>query len=262
MVFKGFAEQADSFGCVKYTAEDFQKKAIGGKGVTPSTEICGCCALDWTGSFSLTASNLEVREEHAQTHADARTARCSPSPLLLKRVAAVYLFAWLAGWQEDINAPPDVMAVYERTPLSEMLSETGRLFCVGLCYDLCVIDTVRDPSSSLPLSLPPTLLPGSPLSSSSAAPSPLLARISSSVQQQQQLTVSGLTGCSGTQALNATVVVPEVYLVGDASRAVHIPGVGKFGSGFLADPENLASQMRAKGVSLVRSSELLAKSFG
>eukprot|EP01046_Picozoa_sp_COSAG06_P060605 COSAG06_NODE_12955_length_1309_cov_1.032231_2_plen_108_part_00 len=98
MVFKGFAEQADSFGCVKYTAEDFQKKAIGGKGVTPSTEICGCCALDWTGSFSLTASNLEVREEHAQTHADARTARCSPSPLLLKRVAAVYLFAWLAGW--------------------------------------------------------------------------------------------------------------------------------------------------------------------
>jgi hypothetical protein len=67
VVFKGFAEQADSFGCVKYTAEDFQKKAIGGKGVTPSTEICGCCALDWTGSFSLTASNLEVREEHAQT---------------------------------------------------------------------------------------------------------------------------------------------------------------------------------------------------
>ena len=80
VVFKGFAEQTDSFGCVKYTAEDFQKKAIGGKGVTPSTEICGCCALDWTGSFSLTASNLEVREEHARTHADARAARCLPSP--------------------------------------------------------------------------------------------------------------------------------------------------------------------------------------
>ena len=60
VVFKGFVQQADSFGSVKYSAEDFQKKAIGMKGVTPMTPICGCSALDWTGSFVLGASNLEV----------------------------------------------------------------------------------------------------------------------------------------------------------------------------------------------------------
>ena len=66
-MFKGFVEQADSFGSVKYSAEDFQKKAIGAKGVTPETEICGCCALDWTGSFALTASNLEVSVRQHKT---------------------------------------------------------------------------------------------------------------------------------------------------------------------------------------------------
>ena len=63
-MFKGFVQQADSFGSVKYSAEDFQKKAIGMKGVTPMTPICGCSALDWTGSFVLGASNLEVSRTH------------------------------------------------------------------------------------------------------------------------------------------------------------------------------------------------------
>jgi len=100
-----------------------------------------------------------------------------------------------------MNAPPDVMAVFERTSLGKMVGEARRLFSVGLCYDLCVIDT----------------------------------------------------------ALNAAPIVPEVYLVGDASRAVHIPGVGQFGSGFLNDPAHLVSQMKKTGVKICRSPQLLVK---
>jgi len=190
VVFKGFVQQADSFGSVKYSAEDFQKKAIGMKGVTPMTPICGCSALDWTGSFVLGASNLEV----------SRTL-ILPRAKLLQAERGDLKHRVLVARQGDINAPPDVMAVYERTSLGKMVGEARRLFSVGLCYDLCVIDT----------------------------------------------------------ALNAAPIVPEVYLVGDASRAVHIPGVGQFGSGFLNDPAHLVSQMKKTGVKICRSPQLLVK---
>ena len=45
------------------------------------SKVCGCATIDWTGCFSLQASNLE----------------------------------------HDINAPPDVMAVYDRKPLSDLV---------------------------------------------------------------------------------------------------------------------------------------------
>jgi nicotinamidase/pyrazinamidase len=111
IVFKGFVPQTDSFGSATYSSEFFEEQGIGGKGIGPKTEICGCCAVDWTGSFGLEASNLE----------------------------------------EDINAPPDVMSVFERRPLlsqvgqnedgQPVLKGAKRLFSVGLCKDLCVMDT-------------------------------------------------------------------------------------------------------------------------
>lgn len=34
--------------------------------------------------------------------------------------------------------------------------------------------------------------------------------------------------------LNSADLVPESYMIGDAARAAHIPGIGTFGSGFLS----------------------------
>ena len=39
-----------------------------------------------------------------------------------------------------------------------------------------------------------------------------------------------------------------VYMVLDAARAAHIPGVGSFGSGFLSDPAGVASKLEAAAV--------------
>lgn len=106
VVFKGFCQGADSFGALRYTAQYFEDRGIG-HGRTPDTQICACCAVDWTGSFSLECSNLE----------------------------------------EDLNAPPDVMAVYDRKPLKDQLSKIQRLFVVGLALDFCVSDSAINASN-------------------------------------------------------------------------------------------------------------------
>lgn len=79
-----------------------------------------------------------------------------------------------------------------------MLREVKRLFAVGLCKDLCVMDT----------------------------------------------------------ALNAAAVVPEVFLVNDATRAVHLPGLGSYGTGFTADPAVLWQRMSERSVMLIQSGEI------
>ena len=35
----------------------------------------------------------------------------------------------------------------------------------------------------------------------------------------------------------------DVYIIHQATRAAHIPGVGAFGTGFLTDPKELADKM-------------------
>lgn len=112
VVFKGFMDEADSFGGIGYGPKYFEKRQLGNaKGAQASDVQCfGCSAVDWTGCFSLKCSNLEF----------------------------------------DLNAPPDVMAVLSRKSLSQELREADakRLFVVGLAMDFCVLDTAVNAASS------------------------------------------------------------------------------------------------------------------
>lgn len=127
-------------------------------------EVChGCSAVQWTGSFNLKCSNIA----------------------------------------EDINAPPDVLAVFDRETLADVLQKASinRLFVVGLALDFCVLDTALN-------------------------------------------------------AAAAKVASGGVYMVVDAARAAHIPGVGGFGTGFLSDPKEIVKKIKGIGVKLIRSPQL------
>ncbi len=50
---------------------------------------------------------------------------------------------------------------------------------------------------------------------------------------------------------------PGVFMLVDATRAAHIPGLGTFGSGFLTDPASIVSACKASRVRLSSSRELL-----
>lgn len=43
----------------------------------------------------------------------------------------------------------------------------------------------------------------------------------------------------------------EVYILHQATRAAHIPGVGAFGSGFLTDPKELANKINDHHLTLL-----------
>eukprot|EP00744_Colponema_vietnamica_P009174 GILI01013069.1.p1 GENE.GILI01013069.1~~GILI01013069.1.p1 ORF type:complete len:303 (+),score=42.88 GILI01013069.1:31-939(+) len=60
--------------------------------------------------------------------------------------------------------------------------------------------------------------------------------------------------CVLDTALNARKcgAFENVYIVFNATRAAHIPGFGKFGSGFLSDPKLLTEKLRAANVQLIR----------
>lgn len=49
----------------------------------------------------------------------------------------------------------------------------------------------------------------------------------------------------------------EVYMVLDAARAAHVPGIGSFGSGFLSDPAGLLARCSDAGVRMVSVRQLL-----
>lgn len=74
----------------------------------------------------------------------------------------------------------------------------------------------------------------------------------------RRLFVTGLAldFCVLDSALNASAagLAPDgVFLVVDAARAAHIPGVGSFGSGFLSDPHDIVKKTSAQGVKLIKS---------
>ena len=66
--------------------------------------------------------------------------------------------------------------------------------------------------------------------------------------------------CVLDTAVNATCLEggsAEVYIVEDAARAAHIPGIGTFGSGFLSDPKHIVDKMHSCGVKAISSEQLL-----
>lgn len=111
VVFKGFAPEADSFGACRYGPKYFNERTLGNEtgAQDPTFQCNGCSAMEWTGSFFLECSNFD----------------------------------------EDINAPPDVLAVFSRKSLAQELKESSakRLFCVGLAMDFCVLDTALNAAS-------------------------------------------------------------------------------------------------------------------
>jgi len=160
VVFKGFHQAVDSFGCLRYPSEEATWERLSHE--KEPKFLQGCSLEEWTGCFCLPCSNMD----------------------------------------QDIDAPPDVCSVLERVSLNDLLASRGaeRIFCCGLAYDFCVLDT----------------------------------------------------------ALNgAKAGFKDIAIILDASRPAHIPGLGKFGSGFLSDPDEIKTKMAANGVRLTSASALM-----
>lgn len=104
IAFKGFVEEVDSFGAMKYD-EAYYKEHVGHCQwqcqSTNKDQVS--CAGPWTGGFCFKCANL----------------------------------------QNDIDAPPDVMAVMykDRRPLEKVIGKGGRMLVVGLALDYCVLDS-------------------------------------------------------------------------------------------------------------------------
>jgi nicotinamidase-related amidase len=160
VVYKGFDPKVDSFGAAPYTKEYFSERKIGYQ-CEPDTKIGGGCpAIDWSGAYGMPAANLK----------------------------------------NDLDAPPDIMAIFDRKPIMNLTKDKKRLFGVGLAMDFCVLDSCVNFATAK--------------------------------------------------------LVPEVYMIVDATRAAHIPGLGTFGSGFLSDPESVTAKMAKAGAKFVYSSEV------
>jgi hypothetical protein len=105
-----------------------------------------------------------------------------------------------ANLKNDLDAPPDILAIFDKTPFMNLVKGKKRLFGVGLAMDFCVLDSCVN--------------------------------------------------------IATDKLLPEVYMVVDATRAANIPGLGTFGTGFLTDPKDLKEKMGKAGAKFVYSSDV------
>jgi len=137
---------------------------------------------------------------------------------LLEWTGAYTLFSSTIG--ENANAPPDVMSVLDKRRVLELLpkpaaaanNDAGRKMGRVFVCGLAYDFCVAD----------------------TAANYAALAR-----------TEAGKTGDNDYGP-------PDCYIVQDLTRAAHIPGVGKFGTGFLTDPKTMFDKLRDGPIGLVR----------
>mmetsp|Transcript_35566 Transcript_35566/g.65849 ORF Transcript_35566/g.65849 Transcript_35566/m.65849 type:complete len:554 (+) Transcript_35566:76-1737(+) len=168
IVFKGIHTDVESFG--SFTYSEVPPADRGGEFCMtkdwPECRCHGSSKADWTGSFCMPCSNFKFEGE------------------------------------VNVNAPPDVTAVYDREPLADVLRKQGikRLFVCGLVFDLCVIDT-------------------------------------------------------SLNALKAGFA--DTFLVLDAARPIHVPGLGKIGSGFMNPLEPMQKRMMEQKLRLVPTAALI-----
>ena len=52
----------------------------------------------------------------------------------------------------------------------------------------------------------------------------------------------------------------NIFMLAPQTRAAHIPGVGKFGSGFLTNPEDMVQKMKQNGIVLANLSSTASSS--
>ncbi|CAE8608057.1 unnamed protein product [Polarella glacialis] len=106
VVFKGFHEDVDSFGCFEYPNAEpsFQRLSYRGDNCCERPNLHGCSLSAWTGACILRRSNQKA----------------------------------------DVNAPPDVLSAHRRETLGSWFKREGvrRVFACGLAADFCVLDTV------------------------------------------------------------------------------------------------------------------------
>jgi nicotinamidase-related amidase len=185
VVFKAFSPGIDSFGAFEYepavartrlsSRPDGADQAApaSGDGVAAAAAAASPCSVKWTGGFSLFSSNQ----------------------------------------RNDANAPPDVLSVLHRRPVSDLLpppTADSRVFFCGLALDFCVIDSAVNFAAF-------------------------------------QRASSGVGG--GGASRRALVLVRE-------TRAAHIPGIGKHGSGFLTDASDIAKKLRDGDIALAAIADL------
>jgi hypothetical protein len=68
--------------------------------------------------------------------------------------------------------------------------------------------------------------------------------------------------CVHDTCVNAVALGMErVFIVVDAARAAHVPGVGAHGSGFLTDPSFVRSSLASNGVNMVSYWSVLPEGY-
>eukprot|EP00928_Gymnodinium_smaydae_P055707 TRINITY_DN39197_c0_g1_i1.p1 TRINITY_DN39197_c0_g1~~TRINITY_DN39197_c0_g1_i1.p1 ORF type:complete len:627 (-),score=105.21 TRINITY_DN39197_c0_g1_i1:83-1882(-) len=107
VVFKGFHEDVDSFGCFQYPDRPPTFERVSCRNPTKDRRrrnLHGCSLAAWTGACILRRSNREA----------------------------------------DVNAPPDVLSAHRKETLADWFKREGvrRVFACGLALDFCVMDTV------------------------------------------------------------------------------------------------------------------------
>ncbi len=244
VVFKGFAEVIDSFGALPYTEEYAARRvACTGEGGVG-------CALGWTGErrgrrvramrvcACVRAVLASLRLSSARVWASCALGRAH------HHVAGAYKLK-CSSFADDINAPPDVLAVLNKVSMLEMLRAEGRcthnLYVCGVALDFCVLVSGRAGRAG-------------------RASAGRTRDVCASVCVCVCVYVARVTRAAHPQdtAINARRAGFErVYIVYDASRAAHAPV-----HGFVTPPEAFWRAVRENGISLVDTQSVLTAVAG
>jgi nicotinamidase-related amidase len=213
VVYKAFTKDIDSFGAFQYTDDTFHPHTLvrgsseeATKSETENINKNDQSTEDENDQF-LKGDGWERRLSHNTDH-------CS-----LEWTGGYTLYS--SNLMEDANAPPDVMSIFEKRPLGDLLpkitskigdddkndndnngNSIGRLFVCGLAYDYCVIDSTVN-----------------------------FCRY----KEKNNITTGG-----------------KCFIIQDLTRAAHIPGVGQFGSGFLTDPKIMYDKLQKNNIELMQ----------
>jgi len=216
VVYKAFTKDIDSFGAFQYTDETFHPHTLvrgsNEKDTKSENENIKNSKNDQSSVVLSTEDENDLLEGDGWERRLSHTDHCS-----LEWTGGYTLYS--SNLMEDANAPPDVMSIFEKRPLGDLLPKTtskrgdddddnnnsksiGRLFVCGLAYDYCVIDSTIN-----------------------------FCRY----KEKNNITTGG-----------------KCFIIQDLTRAAYIPGVGQFGSGFLTDPKIMYDKLQKNNIQLMK----------